>query len=345
MKKIYTLIIVFANLFIGCHNNNNNSDNSSVTTSAKEKKISKRDYSITKQNAYNDLFLDSADVEKYILNNKIADSVARRIRSFYNTRNYQFAWFSSNGLTEQTFGFWSLKNYMGDTSNKIKSLQKTMNSLIADDSLVIDNHDKAVINTELLLTENFIRYTRSNFETGYLKRKEIERFIPYKKEYPLYLTDSLLNKKHKDEKYFADINESYKLLLVELKKYADIAKSGGWPAISQDVKKFKPGAAAPEIIAIKQLLEITGDLPQQDSTDVYNDNLKNGVKNFQTRYGFTANGTLSASLLKEMNVPAIERVKQILINMNRMRWMPQKPGGKLIVVNLPEFILHMYNGK
>jgi L,D-transpeptidase YcbB len=46
-----------------------------------------------------------------------------------------------------------------------------------------------------------------------------------------------------------------------------------------------------------------------------------------------------------MNVPVIERIKQILINMNRMRWMPQEPGGPLIVVNIPEFILHLYNGK
>ncbi len=59
---------------------------------------------------------------------------------------------------------------------------------------------------------------------GYLKRKEIERFIPSKKQDPLYLADSLLNKKHKNEKYFSDINEPYKLLSEQLKKYADIAK-------------------------------------------------------------------------------------------------------------------------
>ena len=216
---------------------------------------------------------------------------------------------------------------------------------MADDSLSISNRNKSAINTELLLTENFITYTRSNFEKGYVKRKEIERFIPFKKEDPLYLADSLLNKKHKDEKYFSDINESYKLLSEQLKKYAAIAKSGGWPSISTDVKKYKPGTPAPEIIAIKKFLEITGDLPQHDTTDVYNENLQNGIKNFEKRYGYTANGMLSVSLLKEMNVPAIERVKQILINMNRMRWMPQEPDGQLIVVNIPEFILHMYNGK
>jgi L,D-transpeptidase YcbB len=340
MKKTATLIIVFAMVFIGCNNNKN----SSTATSSKGKKISKRDYSITKQNAYNDLFLDTADVENFIGKNNLADSISGYLRSFYNARNYQFAWFSSNGLTEQAFGFWSLKNYTGDTSAKIKSLQKTMDDLMTADSLSIDYRDKSAINTELLLTENFIIYTRSNFEKGYLKRKEIERFIPSKKQDPLYLADSLLNKKHKDEKYFSDISASYKLLSEQLKKYTGIAKSGGWPSISPGAK-YTPGTSAPGIISIKRLLEITGDLPQRDTTSIYNESLQNGIKSFEKRYGYTEDGKLSVSVLKEMTVPVIERVKQILINMNRMRWMPQEPGGKLIVVNIPEFILHMYNGK
>ena len=61
--------------------------------------------------------------------------------------------------------------------------------------------------------------------------------------------------------------------------------------------------------------------------------------------GYTPNGVLTGALLREMHIPVTERIMQILINMNRMRWMPQEPGGQLIVVNIPEFILHMYNGK
>ncbi len=341
MRKICTLAFALPLLFTACHNHSKTAD----AKSSKEKKISKRDYSITKQNAYNNLFLDSADVENFILKNKLADSTARWMRSFYNTRNYQFAWFSSNGLSEQALGFWSLKNYIGDTSLKNKALQKTMDDFMVDDSLTINGHDKSAINTELLLTENLIGFIRNNFEKGYVKRKELERFIPFKKQDPIYLADSLLNKKHKDDKYFSDINESYKLLSDQLKKYAGIARSGGWPSVPAVAKKYKPGTSAPEIKAIKEYFEITGDLPQQDSTDVYNENLKIGIKNFESRFGLTTDGKISSSLLKEMNIPAIERLKQILINMNRMRWMPQEPNGQLIVVNIPEFILHVVDGK
>ncbi len=111
-------------LSIACNNNNDNNNNSRPSVNAKEKKVSKRDYSITKENAYNDLFLDTADVENFLLKNKIPDSIAARIRSFYNARNYQFAWFSSTGLTEQAFGFWSLKNYEGDTARQNERFAK-----------------------------------------------------------------------------------------------------------------------------------------------------------------------------------------------------------------------------
>ncbi len=344
MKNTLTISLISLAFFAACQSNDESTEEAKAKTE-KEKKISKRDYSITKDNSFNDLFLDSAGVENYITKNDIADSNARRIRSFYNTRNYEFAWFSSAGLTEQALGFWTLKNYSGDTATKSKQLQKRMNDLMTADDLKVNATDKSIISTELQLTENLIDYTRHNYEKGYVKRKEMERFIPFKKADPLYLADSLLNKKHKDDKYFADINVSYKLLKDQLEKYVAIAKNGGWPEITPDTKIFKTGKESPAIHNMKKLLFLTGDLPQLDTSDVFDDTLKTGIKNFQKRYGYTANGIVTTSLLKEMNVPAIQRIKQILINMNRMRWMPQEPDGKLILVNIPEFILHMYDGK
>ena len=127
--------------------------------------------------------------------------MARRIRSFYNTRNFQFAWFSSDGLTEQALAFWNLHDYVttydNDTTLKDKTLQKRMDALVSEERLSPSASDKSYINTELTLTQHFIQYILSNYEKGYVKRKEMERFIPFKKQAPLALPDSLLNKKHK----------------------------------------------------------------------------------------------------------------------------------------------------
>ena len=54
-----------------------------------EKNISSRDRSINPSNSYSDLFFDSMAMEHFITQKKITDSIGDRIRSFYNTRNYQ----------------------------------------------------------------------------------------------------------------------------------------------------------------------------------------------------------------------------------------------------------------
>jgi len=319
------------------------------TTTKEEKNISKIDVSITPSNSYSNLFLDSTALENFIRQNKIPDSIGRRLESFYNTRNYQFAWFSRDGLTEQARGFWNLHDYVttyeDDSSLKDKKLQKKMDRLIAEDELSVSASDKNYINTELTLTQHFIMYMLSNYEKGYVKRKEMERFIPRKKEDPIALADSLVNKKHKDDKYFEDVNESYKGLKDQLGNYLTIAKNGGWPQINTVKKPLKKGITSPDIAIIKKRLMISGDLSVNDTSQVFNDTLVTAVKNFQARHGFSETGSVSDSLIKEMNVPVTKRIEQLLMNMDRMRWLANNPSGNLIVVNIPEFVLHVYEGK
>jgi murein L,D-transpeptidase YcbB/YkuD len=347
--KIVIYAAFFCSLFVSCNAQQGTSENDSTESAKEEKKISKRDLSITKANAYSDLFLDSTAVANFIAQKKLPDSLARRIRSFYNTRNYQFAWFTSNGLTEQARGFWNLHDYHTtynhDTLLHNKTLQRTMDNLIAEEVLSVSASNKTYINSELTLTQHFIQYMLTNYEEGYVKRKEMERFVPRKKEDPMALADSLLNKKHKDNKYFEDVNESYKALKDQLGRYYAIVKKGGWPSITSDKKTLKKGVTAPVITSIKRHLQLTGDLPGMDTTQVFNDTLEMGIKNYQRRFGYTPDGVISAALVKEMNVPAQKRLEQILINMGRMRWMPSRPSGDLILVNIPEFVLHVYDGK
>ena len=89
-----------------------------------------RDLSITKDNAYSDLFLDSAALEKFVSENKINDSTANIMRAFYNSRNLQFAWFNGNGFTEQGQNFWNLYNYSGVDSARDKDLYRRMDTLV-----------------------------------------------------------------------------------------------------------------------------------------------------------------------------------------------------------------------
>ena len=345
MKKILVFLTLCSLVFISC----TNSQEDDKEKAEIEKKVSKRDYSITKANAYSDLFLDSMRLEKFIAEKKFSDSIIRRMRSFYNTRNFQFAWFTSNGLTEQARGFWNLHEYFTTYVNDSSSLQnkelvKKMDNLIIEENMNVNGSNESSIETELTLTQHFIDYTLQNYEKGYVKRKEMERFIPRKKEDIVALADSLINKKHNDDKYFEDINDNYRLLKDQLARYHKITVAGGWPTVPAEIIKVKKGSSSPAVAILKKRLQITGDLPAADSSQVFNDTLELAIKNAEARFGYNADGKITEAFLKDLNVPAVERLKQILINMNRMRWMPNKPEGNLLVANIPEFVVHAYEG-
>lgn len=316
---------------------------------AKAKKVTDRDYSITKENAYNDIFLDSMAMEEYITSRDLADKkIARRIRSFYNARNYQYAWFATEGLTEQARFFWNqydyAVNHLKDTNLTNTNFYKKAEGYINQEKLSVSTGDKDMRNIEFGFTEHFIRYINSTYEKGYVKRKEQEKFIPIKKMDPLFMADSLLNKKHKDEKYYEDVNESYAALKKQLAIYYPIAKAGGWPTIPAIKKSLKKGASDTVIALVKKRLHLTHGLPASDTSRVFTDTLENAVKSFQYSLGYKQDGVISANLIKDMNVTAEKRLMQILLNMDRMRWMPQQPKGNLIIVNIPEFKLHAYDG-
>lgn len=316
----------------------------------KKKKITDRDYSITKANAYNDMFLDSMAMERYIERQDLGEKkIARRIRSFYNARNYQYAWFSTSGLTEQARFFWNQYDYavtrLKDSNLTNTSFYKLAEGYLNMEKMTASAGDSLVREAEFGFTENFIRFVNSTYEKGYVKRKEQEKFIPIKKEDPLAMADSLLNKKHKDDKYYEEVNDMYAGLKKNLQLYYDVVKSGGFPVISGVKAPLKTGAEDAAIPAIKKRLQQTLDMPGSDSSRIFTDTLEAAVKQFQLRHGYKQDGIITAGLVKDMNVPALRRLEEILLNMDRMRWLPQKPAGNLIIVNLPEFILHVYDGK
>jgi L,D-transpeptidase YcbB len=323
--------------------------NEPISKNEKAKNTTDRDYSVTKEIAYNDVFLDSLAMERYIVRRDIGEKkISRRIRSFYNARNYQYAWFSSNGITEQARFFWNqydyAVNHLKDTTLVNPVFYKAAERIINQEDPVF-TRDSSMLETEFMLTEYFIRYINSTYEKGYVKRKEQEKFVPIRKLEPLEMADSLLVKKHSDDKYYEQVNDMYAALKNNLQLYHDIEKGGGWAPISFTKGSLKKGQTHDAIPAIKRRLQISQDMPGLDTSSVFTDTLELAVQKFQRRHGYKDNGIITTEIVRDMNVPARERLMQILLNMDRMRWMPQKPTGNLIIVNIPEFMLHVYDGK
>ncbi len=69
--------------------------------------------------------MDSLDMELFIAEQKLNDTVSTGLRNFYNARNYpRHAWFAGDGLTEQALAFRNLYDYTKDSGTTQKSLDR-----------------------------------------------------------------------------------------------------------------------------------------------------------------------------------------------------------------------------
>ena len=308
--------------------------------------VQPRDESITVNNAYSTLFFDSTAMESFIASQSLGDTLADRMRSFYNSRNYQFAWFDSTGLTENVYSFLSMQgqyiSYSRDSSLHNPFLQQLQDSLLTDSSRYkINEADR--LQAELVLTEQFFRYAFKAYQgDSSINAQDLGWFIPRKKVDMTALLDSMIQHKGKNVQAYEPVNRMYNLLKEQLLKYYAYEKSGGWDSIFIDKKFYKTGDSSATIVKIKQRLFFTNDLPVNDSTPIFDTTLQKAIRHFQKRYGLKEDGAIGTAFLKELNRPIEERIRQLLINMERLRWVPAEPPADYLLVNIPAYKLFVY---
>lgn len=320
-------------------NNSKDSTQTTMTSESSNKAKVMRDESITKDNAYSDLFLDSAALENYIKKENLPAGRADRMRDFYLVRNNQYAWFSSDGITEQGRGLWSLSAAENKKDKKAPaaSIEQKMDSLIADDSTRFSPTDTSLVQTELALTAQYVELASAS--NSIVTADNYLWLVPRKKVDAAQLADSLLNKQK--DSALGQNNPQYTALKQSLNLYYTAAKNGGWPTITAATGLHK-GSQSPSVTALKKRLAATGDYPAGDTSNVFTDSLATAIKAVQEQYGFQPTGKLTDSLVKELNIPAAQRMQQILVNMNRVLWMPQKQDSSEIAINIPSLELVVY---
>ncbi len=130
----------------------------------------------------------------------------------------------------------------------------------------------------------------------------------------------------------------------ELVHYYDVEKNGGWQTITiPKGKKYRQNDSSLTIKQVKQRLQAVGEYQLTDTSKRFTKGFLPAVKKTQKRFGFRQNGIIDTALIKELNVPIKDRIEQVLINMERMRWMPKERDVNYIVANIPEFKLHVFD--
>jgi len=137
----------------------------------------------------------------------------------------------------------------------------------------------------------------------------------------------------------------YRLLRAALARYRALAAAGvRLPAPSQTkVSPGEPYTGAPEL---RELLQALGDMPATTAAvataPVLDTPLQDALRRFQARHGLEADGVLGRATYRALSVPLEQRVTQIELAMERIRWLPLPLDSPPIIVNVPQFRLFAF---
>lgn len=132
----------------------------------------------------------------------------------------------------------------------------------------------------------------------------------------------------------------YVALQQALYKYLQIANEGGWKHLLFK-KILRPGKTYADVPELRERLRQSGDYRSCDTTEGkrYDTCLEKAVIRFQKRHGLVAKGVVGKETLKALNVPVEVRMKEIRLNLDRIKWLHQRDAKRHIIINIPAFTL------
>jgi L,D-transpeptidase YcbB len=113
-----------------------------------------------------------------------------------------------------------------------------------------------------------------------------------------------------------------------------------------DGKILRPGMKDARVVSLRKRLDIAGD----KDNPLYDDEVRDAVKTFQTESEIAVDGNLDLNTVRTLNGekkvahgPSADLINTIIVNMERWRWMPRNLGNPHVIVNVPDYTLTLYN--
>ncbi len=263
---------------------------------------------------------------KATLENAGAD--AESLRDFYATVDYAPIWddvrqaalldvlmsVEEHGLPRARYDIASLADLLADT-------------------------DAPVDAVELAASRIFLKYAR-DVSSGLLEPRKVDRDIVVKPPRPDEATLMLGLKETGDVGAFfaalAPSHPQYARLQAEMVRLKEIISADAWGEPVPAGKTLKPGQTSERIVIMRERLgRMNGAF--YGSEPLYDDEFTEIVKAFQRQNGLNDDGVAGPKTLAAINASPEQRLQQVLVNLERQRWLNVERGARHIYVNQADF--------
>jgi len=269
--------------------------------------------------------------------------------AFYERRGYWPAWIDENGLLPQVQTLvQTLRNASQEgltpTDYHLTCIDNLLQKIGTVQKKSLFEHTALLADIDLVLTDAYLVYAshllagRVNPVTIHAEWNVKQREVDF-----IELLENALRQNQIRESLQALVprHNDYARLRAALTYYRAIAKKIDAIQLPSGVT-LKRDDEGKNISALRKRLILEGDLivegGQNDS--IFNSEIETALKNFQKRYGLEATGVIDSATLEAWNIPIAHRIRQLEINLERWRWLPQEFTSHYMIVNIANFELY-----
>jgi len=256
------------------------------------------------------------------------------IAEFYRVRGYQPFWTgtSQEHATRRAALIGALSNA---ELHGLPAERYDVTGLVARMNAAQTTRDLGLIEAEL--SRVFVRFAR-DLQSGMLEPTKIDDGLVRKVERRSAKDHLIALNGTPDAAYIQQLapqTPQYRALLKQKLLLESLVDQGGWGE-TVPVKKLEIGDAGIAVIKLRNRLVSMGFLTPTASP-VYDDQLFSAVQLFQTAHGLEADGVAGKGTITEINRPASDRLKSVIVALERERWLPSERGKRHILVNQADF--------
>ena len=258
----------------------------------------------------------------------------RVIAEFYEATGYRPIWTDrSSKATQRRAAF--LKAASDAPSHGLPADRYRPEILNVNPRRVRSEHDLGRLEVEL--TRLFLRYAR-DVQTGILVPdqvdEEIARKVPYRERAEI-LSDFARSSPHAFIRALPPSSREYAQLRKEKERLEGLIGRRGWGSKVQ-ARLLKPGAEGAEVMQLRNRLIAMGYLGR-NAARTYDLRMQQAVAVFQFDHGLPVDGVAGPVTLREINAEPAKRLAQVMVAMERERWINMPLGNRHVWVNIPDF--------
>ena len=266
----------------------------------------------------------------------VAEGAARddALAEFYRAREFDGIW-TGNSRAERARRNALLAAFANAGDHGLPAAEYDPNALMARLEAASTPAEQGAMEVEM--SRLLVSYAR-DIQTGILTPRSVVSEI--RREVPLRSRLGYLQglEQSNPASYLAALPPSspeYARLLREKLRLERLIGLGGWgPTVSGGA--LEPGASGARVVALRDRLVAMGFM-ERSATQTYDATIQTAVQRFQQAHGLTADGVAGGGTLRELNVPAANRLQQIIVAMERERWINRPRGQRHVWVNLTDF--------